>query len=158
MEANVAASPATKHIIRFFATLTKYERLLPRFLLRSTSPSCFSSPIYPNFAEQSTYEVSEVAEKAHRRYLKLTGGPYGQNQALSSNQKRDFQSVMTKDSDENFAIALRPEKGLDKLPLRRHPENVVNVDQGVTFSKLDKKNQQLMVLNAKIWSKGSKRK
>lgn len=101
-------------------------------------------------------------------YLKLTGGPYGKNQAPLSDQERDFQSVMTKDSDdihlgsgtqthtlhsnqeknigtseqnsspneELFVVAIRPEKGLDKLPLRRNPENVVNVS---SISKLPEK-------------------
>ncbi|KAI3702631.1 hypothetical protein L6452_28379 [Arctium lappa] len=45
-------------------------------------------------------------------------------------------------AQENFVVALRPEKGLDKLPLRRNPENAVNAlhsDQGVTFSRLPEK-------------------
>lgn len=33
-------------------------------------------------------------------YLKLTGGSYGKNQASLSDQERNFQSVMTKDSDD----------------------------------------------------------
>lgn len=43
---------------------------------------------------------------------------------------------------ESFIAALRPEKGLDKLPLRRHTDNVAqsaHVDQGVSFSKLPEK-------------------
>lgn len=43
---------------------------------------------------------------------------------------------------ENFVVAVRPEKGLDKLPLRRNADNVAHAahsDQGVTFSKLPEK-------------------
>lgn len=43
---------------------------------------------------------------------------------------------------ENFIVALRPEKGLDKLPLRRSIDNVTPVpqsDPGITFSKLPEK-------------------
>lgn len=109
-------------------------------------------------------------------YLKLTGGPYVKNQAPLSDQERDFQSVMTKDSDdihldtethtshsnqegsplyvhqekgtigtseqnsspneELFVVAIKPEKGLDKLPLRRNPENIPNVS---SISKLPEK-------------------
>ncbi|KAJ9551540.1 hypothetical protein OSB04_015585 [Centaurea solstitialis] len=53
------------------------------------------------------------------------------------NRVREPQSAQ-----ENFVVAVRPEKGLDKLPLRRNPENAVNVlpsDQGVTFSRLPEK-------------------
>lgn len=45
-------------------------------------------------------------------------------------------------AQENFVVPIRPEKGLDKLPLRRNPENAINVlpsDQGVTFSRLPEK-------------------
>lgn len=100
-------------------------------------------------------------------YLKLTGGFYGKNQPSLLHQERDIQPIMTKDSDsdnniqesnqetseatseqylspneDNFIVSKRPEKVLDKLPLRRNPENVVNVsnvDHGVTFSKLPEK-------------------
>ncbi|KAI3803604.1 hypothetical protein L1987_31761 [Smallanthus sonchifolius] len=46
--------------------------------------------------------------------------------------------------DESNIVALRPEKGLDKLPLRRNADNVTvaqsaHSDQGVTFSKLPEK-------------------
>ncbi|XP_076924738.1 putative WRKY transcription factor 33 [Bidens hawaiensis] len=46
--------------------------------------------------------------------------------------------------NENNIVVLRPEKGLDKLPLRRHADNVTvaqspHSDQGVTISKLPEK-------------------
>lgn len=111
-------------------------------------------------------------------YLKLTGGPYGKNQTPLSDQERNSQSVMTKEShdgthiesnqegssiseskiapervpagsvptsqddQENYVVALRPEKVLDKLPLRRNPESAVRVtgsDQGVTFLRSPEK-------------------
>nr|XP_043629405.1 WRKY transcription factor 1-like [Erigeron canadensis] len=119
-------------------------------------------------------------------YLKLTGVPYGKNQAPLSDQERNSQSVMTTEShdgndtslsnqegssiseynqersalvispervpdgsvpeslsdQENYVMALRPEKGLDKLPLRRPPDNRVHVsgsDQGVTFLRTPEK-------------------
>ncbi|XP_071691850.1 probable WRKY transcription factor 33 [Rutidosis leptorrhynchoides] len=43
---------------------------------------------------------------------------------------------------ESFIMALRPEKGLDKLPTRRNVDNVAHVthsDEGVTFLKLPEK-------------------
>ncbi|KAL4588933.1 hypothetical protein LXL04_001833 [Taraxacum kok-saghyz] len=40
---------------------------------------------------------------------------------------------------ENYIVALRPEKGLDKLPLRRNTDNVTPTDPGITFSKLPEK-------------------
>nr|WCL15184.1 WRKY3647 [Atractylodes chinensis] len=43
---------------------------------------------------------------------------------------------------ESFIVALRPEKGLDKLPLRRNADSVSHAshsDQGITFSKLPEK-------------------
>lgn len=43
---------------------------------------------------------------------------------------------------ENFIVALRPEKGLDKLPLRRNADNLTptpHSDQGISFSKLPEK-------------------
>ncbi|KAK9050454.1 hypothetical protein SSX86_002208 [Deinandra increscens subsp. villosa] len=54
------------------------------------------------------------------------------------------QALASGSDNENFLVALRPEKGLDKLPLRRNAENVAiaqsaHSDQGVTFSKLPEK-------------------
>lgn len=43
---------------------------------------------------------------------------------------------------ENYIVAIRPEKGLDKLPLRRNIDNLTPTpqsDQGITFSKLPEK-------------------
>ncbi|XP_076924748.1 putative WRKY transcription factor 33 [Bidens hawaiensis] len=54
------------------------------------------------------------------------------------------QTPASESDDERFVVAPRPEKGLDKLPLRRNADNATaaqlpNSEQGVTFSKLPEK-------------------
>ncbi|KAJ0530760.1 putative transcription factor WRKY family [Helianthus annuus] len=54
------------------------------------------------------------------------------------------QAPASESDNERFIVALRPEKGLNKLPLRRNADNVTVAqsapsDQGVTFSKLPEK-------------------
>ncbi|XP_076904890.1 WRKY transcription factor SUSIBA2-like [Bidens hawaiensis] len=54
------------------------------------------------------------------------------------------QTPASEPGNENDIVVLRPEKGLDKLPLRRNADNVAvaqspHVDQGVTVSKLPEK-------------------
>lgn len=52
------------------------------------------------------------------------------------------QTPTSQHDHEKFIVTLRPEKGLDKLPLRRNADNITPVahsDQGVTFSKLPEK-------------------
>ncbi|KVI02054.1 DNA-binding WRKY [Cynara cardunculus var. scolymus] len=97
-----------------------------------------SLSVLPGKGSDSENRVSESNEQRTTHSIIPERVP----DTLEQTPSPDASVPESQSAQENFVVALRPEKGLDKLPLRRNPENAVNVlhsDQGVTFSRLPEK-------------------